>query len=191
MSNELVFDIETSNTFQEVGAYDPKLLKVSLVGVYSYATNEYTSYLEHELPKLWPLFEHADRLIGYNIIGFDLPVLANYYPGDLKKFPLLDLMAEIEKYLGYRIKLDDVARGTIGEGKNGNGLQAVEFFRNGEIEKLKEYCLQDVKVTKEVYEFGAAHGKVHFSDKLGRRTDVPVNFARSGERKAVNLTMGL
>lgn len=191
MSNEIVLDIETQNTFQEVGAYNPALLKVSLVGVYSYQTDEYTSFLEDELPKLWPILEHADRIIGYNINGFDLPVLAQYYPGDLLRFPTLDIMQEIERVIGFRIKLDDVAKATLGVGKNGHGLQAVEFFRNGEIEKLRTYCLHDVKVTKEVYEFGKANQRLEYVDRLGRRSPVTVNFVPAASRAAVNLTMGL
>ena len=190
MANEIVFDIETQNTFQEIGSRDYRLLKVSLVGVYQSATGEYRSFLEDELPKLWPILEQADRIIGYNSKGFDIPVLMNYYPGDLKKIPSLDLLEIIEQRLGFRVKLDDVAHATVGVGKSGHGLQAVEFWRKGEIEKLRDYCLQDVKVTKEVYEHGLKEGYVKFVDKLGRRTDIPVDFSLREQRSALNLTMG-
>lgn len=190
MHNEVIFDIETQNTYQEIGSRDNRQLKVSLVGVYQSATGEYNSFLENELPKLWPIFERADRIIGYNIKGFDIPVLMNYYPGDLGKLPALDLLEIIEQHLGFRIKLDDVAHATIGMGKNGHGLQAVEFWRNGEIEKLRDYCLQDVKVTKEVYEFGLRVGHVKFVDKLGRQMEIPVDFSIKEPRAALNLTMG-
>jgi DEAD/DEAH box helicase domain-containing protein len=191
MRNEVVLDIETANSFADVGKYDPSLLKVSLVGVYSYATDAYESYLEPDLPKLWRLLESADRIIGYNLFGFDYPVLNTYYPGDLSKFPTLDIMAEIEKKLGFRIKLDDVAHGCLGVGKSGNGLQAIEFFRRGEIDKLRDYCLQDVKVTKEVYEFGVSNRCVKFKDRTSRLVDVPVDFALSGEKKPVSMTLPL
>lgn len=190
-SNEIVLDIETQNTYQEVGARDNRLLKVSLVGVYFYKTNQYTSYLEHELPKLWPELEHADRVIGYNIKGFDWPVLNNYYPGDTTKFPTLDLLEVIDKRLGFRIKLDAVAEGTLGYGKSGNGLQAVEFFRTGDLEKLRAYCLQDVKVTKEVYEYGLANGRVKFKDMFGATKEIPVDFSFAPTTsRPVNLTIG-
>ncbi len=191
MSNEIVFDIETQNTYQEIGTRDTRLLKISLVGVWSSADASYTSFLEDELPRLWPLLEHADRLIGYNSRWFDVPVLANYYPGDLTKIPMLDILEEVERHLGFRVKLDDLARSTLGVGKTGHGLQAVEFWKNGEIEKLRAYCLQDVRVTKELYEFGLAHGHLLYDDKLGRRQEIPVNFAAKTSREALNLTMGL
>jgi len=190
MGNEIVLDIETSNSFADVGKYDPALLKVSLVGIYSYADDAYRSFLEPELPQMWRLLEAADRIIGYNLLGFDYKVLNTYYPGDLFKFPTLDIMAEIEKVIGFRVKLDDVAHASLGTGKSGNGLQAIEFFRRGEIDKLRDYCLQDVKVTKEVYEFGLKNQVVKYRDRLGKTVPVNVAFQLEPARKAsINLTM--
>lgn len=191
MRNEVVLDIETANSFADVGKYDASLLKVSLVGVYSYATDKYESFLEPDLPRLWRLLEAADRVIGYNIINFDFAVLNTYYPGDLTKFPTLDLLVEIEKRLGFRIKLDDVAHGCLGVGKSGNGLQAIEFFRRGEIDKLRDYCLQDVKVTKEVYEFGLSNKCVRFKDRAGQLQNIPIDFIPKEEKKPISLTLPL
>lgn len=193
MSREIVLDIETQNTFQEVGKYDHTLLKISLVGVYFYETDTYESFLEHELPALWPRLECADRIIGYNSKGFDIPVMNNYYAGDLMRVPQLDIMEEIQKHIGFRVKLDDVAHGTLGTGKSGNGLMAVQYFRQGQLDKLREYCLQDVKVTKEVYEYGLQKGDLKFKDRMGKPVTVPVKFARNiaQAKTAINLTMPL
>ena len=193
MPREIVFDIETQNTFQEIGSGDHRQLKVSLVGMHDSETGTSRSFRESELPQLWPLFERADRLIGYNIKGFDLPVLDSYYAGDLQRFPALDIMEEIVKVTGFRVKLDDVAHATLGAGKTGTGLQAIEFFRNGEWGKLEEYCLADVRITREIYEFGLRQGFVRIRDRLGKDLQIPVNFARpvTAPRPAINLTMPL
>lgn len=192
MGKEIVLDIETANSFADVGKYDPSLLKVSLVGVYSYATDTYESFLEPDLPKLWRMLESADRIIGYNLFGFDYPVLNTYYPGDLASFPTLDIMKDIEKVIGFRVKLDDVAHGSLGVGKSGNGLQAIEFFRRGEIDKLREYCLQDVKVTKEVYEFGLANGYVAFNDRMGDKVQAKIDFKLVKDAgKPISMTLPL
>jgi len=192
MSKEVVLDIETANSFADVGKYDPSLLKISLVGVYSYDTDEYLSYLEPDLPQLWHLLESADRIIGYNLLGFDYQVMNMYYPGDFTKFPTLDIMKEIEKVVGFRVKLDDVAQASLGEGKSGNGLQAIEFFRRGEIDKLREYCLQDVKVTKEIYEYGLQNQCVKFKDRLGQLISPQVNFILNKENTApISMTLPL
>lgn len=193
MKKDIVLDIETQNSFQDVGGYFLDKLKISLIGVYFYETDEYRCFLEDEFQELWTRLEHGDRIIGYNSKGFDLPVMNSYYAGDFLKFQNLDIMEEITKFLGYRIKLDDVASATLGYGKTGHGLQAIEFWRKGEIDKLKDYCLQDVKVTKEVYDYGLEHGKIYYHDRSGQKREVPVDFKVREETGggAINLTMPL
>lgn len=193
MRNEIVLDIETQNTFQDVGAYNPSLLKISLVGVYFYETDTYEAFLEEDLPKLWPRLERSSRVIGYNLIGFDYPCLQTYYAGDIMKLPTVDMMKELEKRLGHRVKLDDVAQATLGVGKSGHGLLAVEYWKNGEIEKLKDYCLQDVKVTKEVYDHAIEQGFIRYTDRQGNPHDVPmdVQLPEMDDRGAINLSLGI
>ena len=187
---EVVLDIETQNTFQDVGGFEHKKLKISLIGVYFYESDTYESFLEEDLPKLWPRLERADRVIGYNTKGFDNPVINNYYPGDIGTIPQLDLLEQIAKVLGYRIKLDDVAKATLGYGKSGTGLQAVEFWKERRLKELAEYCLMDVKVTKEVYEYARKNGHIKFEDRLGKIVEVPLQISGpESVRPAVNLTM--
>lgn len=190
MSNEIVLDIETQNTFEEVGGYFTDKLKVSLVGVYFYETGAYESFLEPDLPAMFKQLEQGGRIIGYNSIGFDMPVLNNYYLGDLLKLPQLDILKQIEMSLGYRIKLDDVAAATIGTRKSSHGLQAVAWWKEGKIDEIREYCLQDVKVTKEVYEFGLKNGFVLFDDRMGERRMIPIDFSASKTVESVPLTLG-
>ena len=190
---EVVFDIETRNTFQDVGAYNPALLQVSVVGVYFYDTDTFETFLEEDLPKMWTRFETSDRIIGYNSNGFDIPCLQSYYPGDLTRLPSLDLLSEIQQRLGFRIKLDDVAQATLGVGKSGHGLQAVEFWKKGEIQKLKDYCLQDVKVTRDVYEYALEHKEVKYTDRMGQTQVIPlpIDPVDAGDTSAINLSLGL
>jgi len=192
MRKEIVLDIETRNTFQDVGAYNPSLLHVSLVGVYFYETDTFESFLEEDLPKLWPRLERADRIIGYNLLGFDYPCLQSYYTGDIMRLPTLDLLAEIEKRLGFRIKLDNVAQSTLGLGKSGDGLMAVEYWKKGEIDKLREYCLQDVRVTRDVYEYALKHQEVRYLDRLGQvqQIPLPLSFPEPQDRPLINLSFG-
>jgi DEAD/DEAH box helicase domain-containing protein len=193
MRNEIVLDIETQNTFQDVGAYQASLLKISLIGVYFYETDTYETFLEPDLPKLWPRMERSSRIIGYNLFGFDYPCMQTYYTGDIMKFPTIDIMVEIEKRIGHRVKLDDVAHATLGVGKSGHGLQAVEFWKNGEIDKLRDYCLQDVRVTKDVYEKALTENKVYYFNRLGEKQEVimPILPALPTEAPKINLSLGL
>lgn len=193
MRKEVVLDIETRNTFQDVGAYNPALLEVSLVGVYFYETDTFESFMKEDLPALWPRLERADRIIGYNLFGFDYPCLQTSYTGTLASLPTVDLLVEIEKQLGFRIKLDDVAQATLGVGKSGHGLMAVEYWRKGEIDKLREYCLQDVRVTRDVYDHALQNGFVAFNDRQGQRQQIPLSISLPNQepKQAINLSLGL
>jgi DEAD/DEAH box helicase domain-containing protein len=193
MRKEVVLDIETRNTFQDVGAYNPALLEVSLVGVYFYETDTFEAFMKEDLPALWPRLERADRIIGYNLIGFDYPCLQTSYTGNLAALPTVDLLVEIEKHLGFRIKLDDVAQATLGMGKSGSGLMAVEYWRKGEIDKLREYCLQDVRVTRDIYDYALQNGHVSFNDRQGQKRDIPLplSLPNAEPKQAINLSLGL
>lgn len=150
---KIVLDIETKNTFQEVGKADPTLLDISVVCTYDSETGEYQSFLQEDFVKLWPLLERADTIITFNGDHFDIPLLNKYYSGDLTKIKSLDILKEIRKSLGFRIGLDNIANATLGKGKIGHGLEAIEWWRNGEIDKIIKYCIEDVRITKEVYDY--------------------------------------
>src|SRR6202167_329703 len=137
----VTFDIETANWFNEIGGTDPADLKIAMLCIHDSETNEYSSYLEPELSKLWPILERADMLVGYNSDHFDIPLLNKYYPGDLSRIKSLDLMVEVYNVLGRRLKLDTIAEGTLDEGKIASGSQSLVWWRAGEIEKVREYCL--------------------------------------------------
>jgi DEAD/DEAH box helicase domain-containing protein len=161
---KIVFDIETRNIFQDVGSNNPADLDISVVGVYDSETDAYTTYELEELPKLWPIIEQADMLIGYNSDHFDIPLLNKYYSGDLNKIKSLDILKEIQKVAGRRMKLDQVAEGTFGINKSGNGLDAYMWWKQGEIEKIKKYCLDDVRITKDVYDYALKNGKLIYKE---------------------------
>lgn len=161
---KIVFDIETRNVFADVGKNDPSLLDIALIAIHDSETDSYSSYLEEDLPKLWPILERADMLIGFNSDHFDIPLLNKYYPGDLTKLKSLDILKEIQKAYGRRMRLDQIAEGTLGRNKSGHGLDAIEWWKKGEIEKIRQYCIDDVKLTKELYDFALANNKLTFKE---------------------------
>lgn len=162
--HRVVFDIETRNTFQEVGSNDPAALDIALVAIYDSHTDSYSSYLEEELGKLWPIIETADVLIGFNSDHFDVPLLNKYYPGDLNNIKSLDLLKEIKESYGRRMKLDQLAEGTLGINKSGHGLQAIKWWKEGKIDLIRQYCIDDVKITKDLYEHALKHKKLKFKE---------------------------
>jgi DEAD/DEAH box helicase domain-containing protein len=123
-----------------------------------------SSFLENDFARLWPILEKADILIGYNSDHFDIPLLNKHYSGDLTTIKSLDVMKEIQQALGKRLKLDNVANATLGEGKSGNGLEAITWWKNGEIEKIRKYCLDDVRITKGIYDFALKNGYLKYKE---------------------------
>lgn len=163
----ITFDIETEGDFLGNGNFSN--LEVTVVGVYDSHSKEYSSYLKNELHKLWPLMEAADMLVGFNSDHFDIPILNKYYAGDLTKIKSLDLLKEVKNVLGRRLKLDNLAEATLGRKKIGNGLEAVEWWKQGLVEKVREYCLDDVKITEELYLFAKKHRSLKYRDFDGLR----------------------
>ncbi len=170
---KIFFDIETQNTFQEVGSSDPRDLSISVVCIYDSSRDVYESYMHDELVKLWPHLENADMLIGYNSDHFDLPLLNKYYPGDLTHIKSFDIMKEVKEVLGRRVKLESLAQGTLGKGKIADGLEAITWWRNGEIEKIKKYCIEDVKITKDIYEYAFKNKKL-ICKEGGNKFEIPL-----------------
>ena len=161
---KIVFDIETSNIFSDVGSADPAALDIAVVGIYDSETNSYSTYLKEELKDLWPVLERADILVGFYSEHFDLPLLNKYYPCDLSKIKQLDILKEIRKQFGRGMSLDKLAEGTLGKGKSGHGLKATEWWKQGEYNKVREYCLDDVRITKEIYDYALTNQKLSFKE---------------------------
>ncbi len=165
----LVIDIETKNTFADVGGQQYlDALETSFVGIYSYNRNEYLSFFETEFEKLGRLLQTAGLVIGFSITRFDIPVMRKYYEAGNKfstglnfniyALERYDLLDEIEQAIGVRISLDLLAKENLHIGKTHHGLEAVKFYKEGNLEELKNYCLNDVKITKELYDLAKRQG---------------------------------
>ncbi|MBI3330740.1 MAG: WYL domain-containing protein [Candidatus Omnitrophica bacterium] len=171
MGERLVLDLETQRDFAEVEGRKMELLGVSCVGVYSYQEDRYEAYLEADLAaKLAPRLQAAELLIGFNIRRFDLPVLAPYLPYPVTTLPVLDIMEEVVKNLGHRLSLEALAQATLGRGKSGSGLEALRWFKEGRFDLITTYCLDDVKLTKELYDYGRQHGRLFATSRFGGKT---------------------
>ena len=181
--NILVLDVETQKSFKEIGkskAMSLSKLKVSVVCTYDFLTDAYASYEEKDMVKFEERLQTANLIVGFNIRRFDMAVLQPYLFKSVEQFQVLDLLDDIEKARGHRVSLDSVARATIKEGKSGNGAEALVLFKEGRMEELKKYCLDDVRLTKNVYEYGYREGKISFTSTWDFKTyEVPVNWKQA------------
>lgn len=183
----IVFDVETQKEFAEVGGYrNTHLLGVSVVGVYTYADNQFKAYEEHELPGLEKVISGSGLIIGFNIKHFDYPVLQPYFKNfTLASAPTLDLMEKIEEVVGFRVGLDSLAKNTLGAQKTSHGLEALKWYREGKIKEIKDYCLQDVKLTRDLYEYGLNHGSLMFESRTDGLKTIPATWSTEKDKKDI------
>ena len=177
----ITFDIESISDSVVRGHIDVNEQELIVVAIHDSLTGEYTSYSKEELPKLWPILEHADFLIGFNSDSFDIPLLNRYYPGDLTHMVSLDLLSEVQKVLGRRIRLQSLAEATLGRGKSGDGLKAGVWWREGKQDLVREYCIEDVRLTRELYDYAVKNGKLKYKDLRDKR-DIKLDTSAWGQR---------
>lgn len=175
----VVFDVETQRTFAEVGGADKQSqLGVSFVGVYSYTQDQFFSFFESELKTLEQiLFTEKPLLIGFNSLHFDSNVLQPYFKKlELGSLPHVDILKDIYSTLGFRLKLESVAQATLGIGKSGSGLDAIRYYREGNMKALEKYCLDDVRITRDIYDYGCRHGYILYQSG-GEVSRLPVRWS--------------
>jgi DEAD/DEAH box helicase domain-containing protein len=161
---------------------DPKELELTVVGIHDSADDSYHCYTQEELGELWPILEQADLLVGFNSDHFDIPILNKYYAGDLTKIKSIDLLKEVKAVLNRRLRLDNLAEATLGKRKSGNGLEAVKWWEQGLVEKVKAYCLDDVRITKELYDYARKNGALKYRE-LGTEELRDIKLDTSGWEK--------
>lgn len=197
---EVIYDIETKKLFEEISTNDPADLGISIVSIYRRELNESGEEVSGEMrsfwtdevkgifgekelyfEQMWSWFEEADRIIGYNSLNFDNPAMNRiYFQGDFTKLKHFDVLEEIRKAFGHRVKLDSVAKETIGAGKSADGLDAVKWWNKRDVESLinlKKYCEMDVEVTTKVYDYARKNRRLMFKDRWHEFREIEVDFS--------------
>ncbi|MDP3918009.1 MAG: ribonuclease H-like domain-containing protein [Candidatus Woesebacteria bacterium] len=171
MYQEVVFDIETQKFFDEIAGSDPANLGVSILSLYVRTIDkdykeikgEMISFFEDEVSKSWEIFKNADRLIGFNSKHFDVPCLKPYLPVELTKLPHLDILEHVKEINGKRVSLN-----------------AIIYWQKRDeesLKKLKFYCEEDVRLTKEIYDYGLKNKKLRFKDYWNDTKTIDVDFS--------------
>jgi DEAD/DEAH box helicase domain-containing protein len=185
---EVIFDVETKRFFDEIDSGDPSELGVSIVSVYSRTLDDQfeevsgkmESFWEKEIPLMWERFQRADRVVGFNSVRFDVPVLSPYADFPLEKLPHFDILEKVKEAHGRRIKLDVIARDTLGSSKSDHGANAVKYFKSGDkssLERLRKYCEMDVEITRDIYDFGLKRGILKLTDHWNTPREITVDFS--------------
>lgn len=175
--NLVYFDLESQKLFQEVGGRDASRLLLACGVTWSTQRGDFAVYWEKDASALVAELKSADRVIGFNILHFDYDVLRPYAPQvNFRSFRSLDMLQDIQRALNFRLSLDSIARATLGTLKTADGLQSVQWFREGKLEQVADYCKADVDITRRIHEFGRDNGFVYYYSKLGSKLKVPVNW---------------
>jgi DEAD/DEAH box helicase domain-containing protein len=151
---EIFFDIETLRLSHEVEGGWSNIARFGLAVAITWDTqNRFRRWFEQDARALVTELEHFDRIVTYNGDRFDFEVLRGYHSVDKLLPKSFDLLADLQRKLGFRIKLDDLARETLGNKKTGNGLEIVQWWREGRKEEVCMYCENDVQLLVDLMEF--------------------------------------
>jgi len=177
MKNIVYFDLETQKSAEEVGGWGHISRMGMSVGVtFSTAEGGYNIYGEKKVGDLITELQRADLVVGFNNLRFDYEVLHGYTSFDLRQLPTLDMLVELQNELKHRLSLDAIATATFGVEKTAEGMQAIQWYREGKLFEIAEYCCYDVKLTRLVHEYGVQHHKLHYHNRFGKKLTVPVKW---------------
>jgi DEAD/DEAH box helicase domain-containing protein len=171
------FDLETQKLADEVGGWNHiHLMRLAVAVLYDERSQSFEVFTEEGVQELIQRLQTLDLLIGFNIKRFDYRVLSAYTPLRLQGVPTFDILEAIHGCLGFRLSLDHLAQQTLGKSKGADGIQAVKWFREGDLKALVRYCKQDVAITRELFEFGLRNGYLVYQTREGQAVRLPVNW---------------
>lgn len=174
-ASEVYYDLETQRSADEVGWQNIHLMRLA-VGVTWDVQSGFRYWEESKAPELIAALASFDKIISFNGDGFDSRVLSFYgtvTPILRKSF---DLLVDLKQRLGHRLSLESLARATLHIGKSASGLQSLQWWKEGRIDLITEYCQQDVKVLVDLVAFARQKGFVHYLDKNGSLFTVKVQW---------------
>jgi len=171
------FDLETQKSAEDVGGWG-NIHKMGLaVGVvWDSLDREFFTYEEKDSAKLVEKLRTADLAVGFNIIGFDYTVLQPYSDFDLQEINTFDMLVDVKKNLGFRLSLNHLAQHTLNAEKSADGLVSLQWYKEGKINKIIQYCKQDVEITRDLYLYGEKNGFVKYQSRSGNPRDLKVEW---------------
>lgn len=173
----IVYDVETRGLIQDAkGKYREdkiKALEISVLCAIKISsdlilTDPTRAVDEGEKVVVWPhvqdgamarfldLLDGADCIGGYNCFGFDCLTLHKFYEavggGGARRcrdhcYKTIDPFSRLRDSTTVWFKLDTLLRANDLHPKTASGLQAIEFWRDGKLDELQEYCMADVILT--------------------------------------------
>ena len=179
----LYFDLETQKSADDVGGWDKvHKMKLAVGVVWDSLEQKFFSYIDSEASQLVEKLKTADLVVGFNVAKFDYGVLQPYATKmdfDLEEITTFDMLIDINKKLGHRLSLNNLAENTLNAKKSADGLVSLQWYKEGKIDKIIEYCKQDVEITRDLFLYGESNGYVKYSTRSGVAKDLRVDWERA------------
>lgn len=170
------FDLETLRSADEVGGWgNIARMGVASAVCYDDQDGKYHHYDEKDVPALIEKLKSADLVVGFNVIRFDYTVLRGYSEFNFAAIKTFDMLDDVTRLLGHRLKLDSLVQATLGAGKSGDGMQSLRWVKEGRFDLIREYCQKDVELTRDLFVYGGREGQV-FYDNRGQKAQVKVDW---------------
>ena len=162
--SEIYLDVETQRLSNEVqGGWNNIQAFGLAVAVTWNDPGGFREWYEGDAAGLIEEMGTFDRVVTFNGLRFDLEVLAAYGNVRLLRDKSLDILKDLERRLGFRAKLQDIARATLRKDKTGSGPEAVTWWRSGDPvlqRRVVDYCRMDVELLRDIVAHGRREGFV-------------------------------
>lgn len=175
----VLFDLETLRSAAEVGGWNRCHRMGVAVGVVCHLEEgRFEVFGESAVRSLAEALRAATLVIGFNVKRFDYQVLSGYTgESHWLTLPTLDLLEEVHFRLGFRVGMGHLASETLGLGKSADGLQSLEWVRQGRLDLVADYCRRDVEILRDLYLHGRREGHLFYRDrKRDVRLKLPVEW---------------
>lgn len=169
------FDLETQRSAEEVGGWqNAHLMRLALAVTFDGQSGAFRSFREGEVDALLETLAAGDLVVGFNARRFDYRVLRGYTDRDLSGLPTFDLLDAIHGRLGFRLALGHLGEETLGTAKSADGLQSLQWWREGRVDEIERYCRQDVALLRDLFHHAERHGFLLFRTKRGEKVRLPM-----------------
>ena len=174
----VMFDLETQRSAREVGGWhNAHLMRVALGVTWDSNDEGFETFREADVPRLIEKLEMADLVVGFNVRRFDYRVLRGYTDRDFEALPTFDLLDAIHKRLGFRVSLGHLGEETLGAPKSADGLQSLEWWKQGRVDEIERYCRKDVEILRDLFDHARDAGHLIFKTKRGERVRLPMRLS--------------
>ena len=194
----LALDIETKNMSHEIGGWgNTHMFQVSTACTWD--GDKGTIYIDKAVDELnkgnvevkplsqlkFDLDDHLQKggkVLGHNIVGFDLPVLRDAMDiyciqKYLNQRAYVDTSRDVTKSSGERYRLNNLVKCTLGDSKIMDSADAPVVWKAGGYSQVAEYCLKDCKLVYDLWKYGVENKMVKgFSIEKEEEVELEVDW---------------